>query len=92
MGPSHTAATARIYFRIHPTESFASASPTKVRAMLTLSGHTDSVRDVAAANKNVLITGSYDKTVKVWHLDAPETPARTAPCAGVRETCECEPY
>ena len=37
--------------------------------MLTLSGHTDSVRCVAAADDGHVLTGSDDKTVKVWRGD-----------------------
>ena len=34
-----------------------------------LSGHTDAVRCVAAADNGHVLTGSRDKTVKVWRGD-----------------------
>ena len=34
--------------------------------MITLSGHTDAVGCVAAADDGHVLTGSVDKTVKVW--------------------------
>ena len=39
------------------------------REVLTLSGHTKDVRCVAAADDGHVLTGSDDKTVKVWRGD-----------------------
>ena len=37
--------------------------------MITLSGHTNGVSCVAAAGDGHVLTGSWDKTVKVWRGD-----------------------
>ncbi|GAB0492721.1 hypothetical protein MMPV_003990 [Pyropia vietnamensis] len=45
--------------------------PTTGECLCTMRGHTDAVCSLSAANGNRLVSSSWDKTARVWSIDAP---------------------
>ena len=51
------------------------------QVLKVLEGHTDYVRAVAvSADGSKIVSGSSDKTVRIWSAESGQVPHRSAPC------------